>query len=185
MKLRFMLLLLLATHVAFSQNDHFKKGQTDMQLGVGFFSTLNNNIRVLGYDVSSSFKVPPLNLAADFGVSDAVSIGGTIAYAKSSLKYENVDAGSVSHLIVGVRGLYHFDLIPSVDTYGGVLLAYNAASTQPPSWYTDNDYETDNTKGVTYTFLVGGRYRFAKHAGIFLEVGYGVTAINLGLNFKF
>lgn len=40
-------------------------------------------------------------------------------------------------------------------------------------------------KGFTYSLLVGGRYRFTEHIGAFLELGYGVTIINLGLNLKF
>lgn len=78
--------------------------------------------------------------------------------------------------------LYHFELNPKFDTYGGGMLGYNSVREKAePNIQLIG--ETD-TKGFTYTLLVGGRYRFTEHIGAFLELGYGVTVINLGLNIK-
>ena len=169
------LLALIYSITANAQNDNFKKGQTDLQFGIGFLSTLNNTLKNSGFD--TKLTVPPVSATIDHAITDELSIGGTIAYAKTHLNYQDLDLGTVSHFIIGIRGLYHFDVTPSLDTYGGAMLGYNIAKISD---------ENSKTKvgGFAYTFLVGGRYRLAKTVGLFLEVGYGVASVNLGLNIK-
>ena len=39
--------------------------------------------------------------------------------------------------------------------------------------------------GFIWSLNAGIRYRFSEHVGIFAELGYGISILNLGLNFKF
>lgn len=169
------LLALIFSITVNAQNDNFKKGQTDLQLGIGFFTNLNNAFKNEGFD--TKLTVPPVNATIDHAITDEWSIGGTIAYAKTHLNDQGQDIGTVSHLIIGVRGLYHFDVTPSLDTYGGAMLGYNGAK------FSGDSYKI-KASVIAYTFLIGGRYRFSKNAGVFLELGYGVASANLGLNIK-
>lgn len=175
------MLLLFATMTCYSQNTHFTKGQVTLQAGIGFFSTLDNT-GDYGIGVTYPLKVPPVSLVGDVGVTDMMSIGLYVATAKSDVYYQDlsqkVKLGSLSHVIVGARGLYHFSLIEQLDTYGGVMLGYNAITA------TGYDNSTGKSSGLTYTVLAGARYSVAKAFGVFLELGYGVSSINLGLSYK-
>ncbi len=160
-----------------AQNSQFKKGQIDLQFGVGFLSTLNQNLKSGGYSGNSTLTIPPLSVSIDFGISNEISLGGTIAYAKTHQDYEGMALGDVTHFIVGLRGLYHFELLTSLDTYAGGMLGYNVHKISDAS-------SIEKVNGLAYTLLVGGRYRFSKSTGVFLELGYGVASVNVGLNFK-
>ncbi len=168
------LLALIYSITVNAQNDNFKKGQTDLQFGIGFLSTINNALKSDGFD--TKLTVPPVSATIDHAVTDEWSVGGTIAYAKTHLNDPNFNI-DVSHFIIGIRGLYHFDVTPSLDTYGGAMLGYNIAKISDES-------SKVKVGGFAYTFLVGGRYRLAKTVGLFLEVGYGVASVNFGLNIK-
>lgn len=168
---------LLCPSILIAQNSQFKKGQIDLQLGIGFLSTLNQNLKSGGYSASSSLTVPPVSVSTDFGITDEISLGGTLAYAKTHQHYEGMDLGDVSHFIIGLRGLYHFELVTSLDTYAGAMLGYNVHKISDAS-------SIEKVNGLAYTLLVGGRYRFSKSTGVFLELGYGVASVNVGLNFK-
>lgn len=159
-----------------AQNDNFKKGQTDLQFGVGLYSTLNQGLKSID-GTKAKLTVPPVSVSIDYAVNDEFSAGGTIAYAKTHLDYQGTPVYDISHLIIGVRALYHFDLTPSLDTYGGAMLGYDIAKIS-------DEEEIEKVGGFAYTFLVGGRYRLAKTVGVFLEVGYGVASVNFGLNIK-
>ncbi len=171
----FSFLALIYSITVNAQNDNFKKGQTDLQFGIGFLSTLNNTFKNVGFE--TKLTVPPVSATIDHAITDELSIGGTIAYAQTHLNDQGQDIGTVSHLIIVARGLYHFDLTPSLDTYGGAMLGYNIAK------FSDENYK-NKASAFAYTFLVGGRYRLAKTVGLFLELGYGVASVNLGLNIK-
>ncbi len=165
----------LSSLILSAQNDQFRKGQTDIQFGIGFISTLSHDFKNSGFDTKST--IPPVSGSVDFAVSDEISVGGMLAYAKTHLAYEDMDLGNVSHIVVGVRALYHFDLTPALDTYGGAMLGYHGTKVSDES-------ADSKASAFAYTVLVGGRYRFSQNAGLFLEIGYGVSSVTLGLNFR-
>ncbi|MBI3719603.1 MAG: outer membrane beta-barrel protein [Sphingobacteriales bacterium] len=180
-------IIVLAGSVCFGQNSQFKKGQIDINAGIGFITPL---FAISGYDVKT--KTPPISVTADYGITEELSVGLYVATAKDNVYGTLYDLNTgnsfygkqstVSHFLIGGRLLYHFELNPKFDTYGGGMLGYNSVKEKAePNIQLIG--ETD-TKGFTYTLLVGGRYRFAEHIGGFLELGYGVTVINLGLNIK-
>lgn len=184
-RLTITLIIALATSTCFAQNSQFKKGQVDINAGVGFITPL---FTISGYDVKT--QTPPISVTADYGITEELSVGLYVATAKDNVYGTLYDLNTgnsyygkqstVSHFLIGGRLLYHFELSPKFDTYGGGMLGYNSVKEKAePNIQLIG--ETD-IKGFTYTLLVGGRYRFAKNIGGFLELGYGVTVINLGLN---
>lgn len=181
--------LALVAVAACAQNSQFHKGQTDLQLGVGFITSLYSPS---GADVKLQQR--PLSLMGEYAVTNEVSIGGYFANAKNAM-YSNYYSlysngqiieeygkiGSINHILVGARGLYHFDLLPALDSYGGVLLAYDKMKL---SDMIEGATITTDDDDVVYGFFVGARARIQGRLGAFLEVGWNVAAINLGINLK-
>src|SRR5690606_34703958 len=73
------------------------------------------------------------------------------------------------------------------DLYGGLMLGYNIGAYKDKSTRTGNgiteDYSDDyryRLSYVTWSTYVGGRYLFTERLGAYLEVGYGVSYLNLG-----
>lgn len=101
----------------------------------------------------------------------------------------------LSNTVVGVRGAIHLnELLESsqFDVYGGVMLGYNIGSYKDKTTrayngitedYSDNYHYKLNF--VTWSTFVGGRYLFSDHFGAYLELGYGLSYLNLGLTAKF
>lgn len=173
----FTFLALICSIAVNAQNDNFKKGQSDLQFGLGLLSTLNQDLK--GIDgTKAKLTVPPVSVSVDYALTDEWSVGGTIAYAKTHLDYQGSSLVDVSNFIVGIRGLYHLFIISSLDTYGGAMLGYNIAKVSDQS-------SNIKVNGLAYTLLVGGRYRLSKNTGLFLELGYGIASVNFGLNIKF
>lgn len=156
------------------------EGQSDINLGIGFVT--------FGMDGETSF--PPLSLSYEYAINDNVSVGGIVAYTASTWEpfgsfMPDAPTAELSAFIVGARGSYHKELIDDVDTYLGVFLGYNSVSA---AW-TDDDPNTMlpalEVGGVTYGAYAGARYHFTDNLGAFLEVGYGISAVNIGLTAKF
>jgi energy-converting hydrogenase Eha subunit B len=192
-------LVFVGTHV---NAQSFQKGQVDLNLGLGIGNT------VIG--PGSSGVLPPVSASLEFGITNDISIGGYLGFTKASyLYYGNdwcgngpgnghgnyynyTDTYTWTYLIAGVRGAYHFGRfikIDKLDVYAGLMLGNDFASSN----YSTNSvcpdhvrYNYNNTYGGFVFALYGGaRYRFTNHFGVFGELGYGVTYLNVGLNFKF
>jgi hypothetical protein len=171
------------------RSQQFKKGQTDINVGVGFITPF---FELESHDIRT--KRPPLIITLDNGITDKISVGGYIGTAKSDVYgtiywtngttiYSTYEKQStLRHFILGGRLLYHFDVSLNFDVYGGGMLGYNIVTEKAEP----NIELIGNNKinGFTYSILGGGRYRFSKYAGAFAELGYGITVFNLGLNIK-
>jgi hypothetical protein len=74
-------------------------------------------------------------------------------------------------------------LVNKLDTYTGLLLGFNIASSKWTGTGTETTHASSG--GVAYAWFVGGRYYFTdKFAGM-LELGYGITYLNIGVALKF
>jgi hypothetical protein len=181
-------LLLLLLVVFFSlaqlvaQESTFSKGDKVLNLGFGLGSTLYSG----SYYKS---QIPPLSASVEVGVVDnvlekgVIGIGGYLGY--SSYKYEYLGWGwKYSNIIIGARGLFHYPLVNKLDTYTGLLLGYNVASSK--EFGTSFGYNYNATSGgVVYAWFVGARYYFKDTFGVMAELGYGITYLNLGVSLKF
>lgn len=171
---------------AFCQPEPFKKGQTDIQIGAGFITPF---FELDYYDVRT--KTPPVILTIDHGITDQLSVGGYFATARSdvygTIYWSNGTSSfskqsTLTHIIIGGRLLYHFVVSPTIDLYGGGMIGYNLVREKAePNIELIGKTEL---QGLTYSILGGGRYRFTPNIGVFTEIGYGVTVVNIGLNLK-
>jgi hypothetical protein len=179
----FLYLIFLLPTCTFSQTSQFEAGQSDFNLGIGFVSTIKAALEADGFQVQTA--TPPISLTADFATGDHFALGGYVGIAKENLTYTQYDywgyystvTGSISHFILGIRGTYHFEISSDFDAYAGLMLGYN-------SFKAHIENIPVNISGFTYNLLVGGRYHFSQNFGAFMELGYGVTVVNLGITLK-
>lgn len=158
--------------VAFGYAQH-EQGQINANIGVGIGSSFS----------AGSLSLPPLSLSVDYGYSDQISIGGYIGYVSSKEDFAVLNySWKYTYMVVGVRGAYHMDLVDGIDTYGGLLLGYNIASVKYEGSLTG--IPEPKVGGIAYAAFVGGRYHFNEKLGVFAELGYGITFLNLGLTLK-
>ncbi len=156
----------------------FSKGTSAVNVGVGIGSYL------------SDLSIPPLSVSLDYGVADnlingnngSISLGGYIGYTASSSTYFG-SKFNASYTILGARGAFHYQFIPKLDTYAGLMLGYNIASS---SW-SGVEYNThaSASSGVALGGYFGARYFFTENIGAFAELGYSIAYLNLGATFKF
>jgi hypothetical protein len=197
--------IILAVLVCLSistQAQSYKQGQIDFNVGMGLGNTFMH-ARSYGYGYGYSYRsIPTFNASGEYAVTNAIGVGGYLAY--TSLKqtytsswyhsngnyYAYTDQFKWSFFIIGARAAYHFDefiKIDKLDVYSGLMLGYNIARVT----YTSSDasrngiaYYGSSYGGLAWSLFAGARYRFTDKIGAFVELGYGVTVLNLGLNIK-
>ena len=153
----------------------FKKNDVAMNMGIGFNNTLTMNFNTI---------VPPISVSVEYGIVDnpfdeengSIGVGGYLGYTSYGYKNNSLTA---NYTILAARGSYHYQFFPKLDTYAGLLLGLAFRS----GALFENE-NTNNTK-LAYGIFVGGRYMFHENIGAFAEIGWGVSAINIGLSLKF
>lgn len=196
------ILSLLVFATVATQAQSFQKGQFDVNVGMGLGNTFLGYSRFVGAGYSAQ-RMPVINASGEYGITDAVSIGGYLGY--TSFKYTwtyndyhsstgwgtYVDTYKWSFFILGARGSYHFGQfikIDNLDCYAGLMTGYNIAhgsySTTDP-YHVTGYYVSSGFGGFAYSVYGGARYRFTDKIGVYGELGYGITVLNLGLNIKF
>lgn len=130
------------------------------------------------YDGHSS-GVFTLSGAYDYGLAgylwddnSALTLGGYLS--ASSWKYSN-------SVTFGPRLGLHYHFIPQLDTYVSLILAYSHMT-----WR--DEYKTQkhsSAGGFDWGGHLGVRYMFQPTIGMFAEVGYGISLLNIGVSFKF
>lgn len=154
------------------QAQQFQQGQMDLNVGVGLVPTFGTG------DVGI-----PLSVSLDYGFNDQISLGGYVGYAGSNDNFPFLGKVSYTYLIFGARGAYHFELTENLDTYAGLLLGYNIASVSVEN-SSPGMPEPDAAGGFAYSLFAGARYHFSEKIGVFGEIGYGISVLNLGLTVK-
>jgi hypothetical protein len=132
---------------------------------------------------------PPLAGSFEVGVKDDVlekgslGLGGGIGYTGYKWDYSGSYGWKYSNFIIGARGYFHYPLVAKLDTYTGITLGYNIASS---SYYgTGTPYDdTSSYGGFVWAWFVGGRYYFNEKVAGLLELGYGVSYLTIGVAFK-
>jgi hypothetical protein len=100
-----------------------------------------------------------------------------------------------SNTIIGLRGSWHYNEwhgMDELDVYGGLMLGYNIGSYRNRSTRTINGVTSDYDYGysgsisfATFSTYLGARYYFTEKIGAYLEFGYGIAYLNLGLAARF
>ncbi|MBI3511297.1 MAG: hypothetical protein HY064_11580 [Bacteroidetes bacterium] len=176
----------------------FLKGQKDINLGIG----IGNNI-VRG---GGTHLLPPISFSFDYGITGAISVGGYLGVTGASYIYsawENCGNGNGNgqyytdtykwhYDIYGIRGAYHFAQfikMDKLDAYGGIMLGYDYAHYRYTTTSTCPGhvgyYGSITYGGAVFSAYAGARYRFTDKIGAFAELGYGISYLTIGVNFKF
>jgi Outer membrane protein beta-barrel domain len=185
MKKQFLLFLLFvaigAGTMAQQSSSAFSKGDNLLNAGIGLGSPF------FGAGYTSAFPFNP-GVSYERGITDAISVGGQISYARS--KYSYAIYGSdyyfkESALYVGARGAYHFnellDLDSKFDVYGGATAGYVIVSVN------DNAGHVGSAASAPgYGIFAGGKYFFRPNTSVYAELGYqSLSFLNVGISFKF
>ena len=185
-KLTLGIFLAVLTTSLMAQDPMFSQGDKVLNLGIGFGSTL----------YSGSFyhtSVPALSASYEVGVKDGVldvgsiGVGGYVGYSafKSTYDYGLGTYGwKISNIIIGARGVFHYPLVDKLDTYTGLMLGFRIVSDK---YYGSSTYDfnySGSTSGVQFSWFAGGRYYFSDNLAGLLEIGYGISYINLGIALK-
>lgn len=179
----FMLAAIFASLNLAAQDPIFNQGDKVLNLGIGLGSTLYSG----SYYKS---QVPPISVSLEIGVVEDVLEKGSIGVGPylgySSYKYQYQDWGwKYSNIIIGVRGSFHYPFVDKLDTYAGILLGYNIASSKEfgitiPGW--DYSYSAG---GVVYSGFIGARYYIKDSFALMAELGYGIAYLTLGVALNF
>lgn len=160
-----------------AQESTFVKGDKVLNLGIGLGSTY--------YSSYYSSSIPALSASFEVGVADnifekgVIGVGGYIGYSAS--KYANY--WKTSNIVVGARGTFHYPLVNKLDTYTGLLLGYNIASTKYYDSYLGGFNASSSS--IASAWFVGARYYFSESFAGMAELGYGVSYLTLGVSLKF
>jgi hypothetical protein len=168
----------IAINSAFAQG-HFELGSNVIGVGIG----LGSSYGISGYGSTES---PAINLQYENGTWDIggpgiLSLGGYVAYKSYSYDYLGYSWNS-HYTIIGVRSAYHYNGIKSdkFDVYAGLMLGYRTIS------YSDNNYlGSASASDIILSAFIGGRYYFNENFAGFVELGNGISIMNLGLAYKF
>ena len=176
------LVVLFSLTQLIAQEPTFIKGDKVLNLGIG----LGNALYSGSYYKS---QIPPVSASFEMGVVDnilekgVIGVGGYLGF--SSSKYDYMGWGwKYTNIIVGARGNFHYPLVDKLDTYTGLLLGYNIASSKEFGTSTGYNYNA-STGGVIWAWFVGARYYFSDNFGVMAELGYGISYLNLGVSLKF
>ncbi|MFI5219542.1 MAG: hypothetical protein ACHQNT_08635 [Bacteroidia bacterium] len=119
-----------------------------------------------------------------------IGLGAFLGY--KSLAYKSSDPYYVydyewTYLIIGMRGSYHYEFTPNLDTYAGLLLSYNSESLTDQSYSNGYPYaySGDSDSGIGLSLYLGARYYFSDQWAAFAELGYGIATLQLGAVYKF
>ncbi len=163
-----------------AQESMFKPGDKLISLGIGFGTSLYSGSYY-------SRGVPPVSLSFEMPIIEVfeggvIGVGGWLGY--TSYKYDYLGWGyKYSNIIIGAMGAFHYTPLDKLDTYAGFGLGYNIASSDEFGVNTGWDYSY-SSGGVVYAFMVGARYYFVENFAVFLQAGYGVSYLTIGVSIK-
>jgi hypothetical protein len=190
MKTKHLLLLLALFSVPFLGNAQpFASGDKAINLGLGLGSV---GYRGAGYKTS----LPPVSVSFEYGIMEAgpgvIGVGGYLGISAYKWDYgvTGYDLGwKYTNFLLGARGSYHYSFVDKLDTYAGLMLGYRIVSaketgTWPATWPAGVDLSAKGSSFLWSTY-VGARYYFANSFAAMMELGYGVSWINIGMAFKF
>jgi hypothetical protein len=158
------LTVLSATHA----QDIFRKGTQIVNAGIGLGSSIPIEVSYERSILDGLIK----------GNNGAIGVGAYLGYygeSESDWRYR--------HYVLGARGAFHYQFIPKLDTYGGLMIGYNIATVK---WTGEGEsVGTASGSALGYSLFVGGRYFFKPNLGVYGELGYGIAYLSVGVTLKF
>lgn len=166
-----------------SQAQEVKQGDKILNLGIGLGSALYSG----SYYKSS---VPPISASLEVVVKDdlfdgkgALGVGGYLGYSAYKWEY-NAWGYKYTNIILGPRGYLHYNFMEKLDTYAGLLIGYNVVSSKEFGNRGSQVYSSSSS-GLIWSGFIGGRYFFNDKLAGMLELGSGITYLNIGIAVKF
>lgn len=157
-------------------------GKHDMTISAGI--GLGNSIKL-----GSIAIIPPIFGSFEYCIMDnlfdrysSIGVGGVLGFARSKDVYRHYIL-KTNGVVIGAKGVFHYNPVKNLDTYAALTLGGCIASTR----------ETDVTPGVNpyypyggfFTdFNVGARYYFTPVFAAFAEFGFGMGYFNMGVTFS-
>lgn len=159
--------LLVAIMVNSYGQSEFGKGTKVFQAGVG-----------LGGSIGL-----PITAGLEYGIDENIGIGPTVGYASKNYSWFVNNKYTVTSMLVGMKGNYHFYKKDNIDGYAGLLLGYNITRVNWPSSWTG---VKPTYGGFVRSIQVGGRYYVNKSTGVFAELGWSnISFATVGIALKF
>lgn len=147
------------------------------------------------YYRGASMVVPPLFVAAEYGITDRIGVGGILGYTTSRWVYRAGPYRTTYHfsnVLIGARGAYHLYQDRQWDTYGGAMLGLSVGSArattlQDGASLPETQYNAPEVKAsrLALGLFIGARYYFKPQWAAFAELGYNVGILSGGIAYKF
>jgi hypothetical protein len=164
-----------------AQNLSFDKGNHVLNVGIGL-----GNAR---YSSGATSSIPPISASYEVGVVNnvfdkaSIGVGGYLGYTSAKWDFGGGYSVKSSDFIIGVRGALHYPLVDKLDTYAGLMIAYDINS-----WTTTGTYfagaSSSSYGGIFVPGFIGARYFFSEKFAGFAELGWGIAYLNLGVAIK-
>ena len=130
----------------------------------------------------------PIGLSVEVAGKNNFSVGGSIDYFRYNNGYYS---SGYTFIYAGARASYHLGEALNVqnnsfDPYVGATLGFRHAGYSDSYGYSYYDgYSSSYNSGLFIGIHAGARFLFSPKVGAFAELGYGVSALKLGLTAKF
>ena len=183
-------LLMVSANLITAQSTEIKSGDLQLSAGIGLIPTYAAD--------GGHINVPPLSAKLTYQVSEKFSLGAYAAFSSTTSQQLNYPDGSSrvfdsKQLMVGARAAAHINRFKNWDIYGGLMLGYSMPTVDQEVFYPgENDrddlqpsFSRPAKDKLLYSGFVGATYFFSPKLGAYGEVGYGISLINLGINYKF
>jgi hypothetical protein len=182
-----LIVCLIAAH-SFAQTS-FAKGDNVVGFGIGVGGNLYS-----GYHYSNIKRIPAITASYEHCIvgslwdnKSSLGVGGIVGYTSAKWDDKSKEWGwKVSHTIIGARCALHYSFLPQLDTYFGLTVGFDAVSwTWTGKYDKSGGYSRGGSSGFAWSSYLGARYYFTDAVGAFAEIGYGFSALNLGVALKF
>ena len=176
-----------------AQNSVFKKGNFNASVGIGLLPTY--------FADKAKVNVLPLSTRIGYNFTDNFNLSLYAGFSSYTSRLSEDFDGNLRQydndfLSIGLRGELHAAKTEKWDIYGGFMIGYNKAFVNETIFNPDDmespiDAPTDRPttfkpqgSKVLFSGFIGATYFVKPKLGIFGELGYGVSLVNLGVTFK-
>jgi hypothetical protein len=182
LKLSIAFSILLITVSLSSNAQQFRKGDKDLNLGVGFGATWYSG------DYWRT-TLPPLSVSFDYGLRDdlgpgVIGIGGYMGYSGYKTTWYGADYGwKYTSFLIGAMGTYHMTFTDNLDTYAGLILCFRT-ETHKEFGNLPAGIPAPTNSGLAGSLFAGAKYYFTDNFAVKGELGFGITWLTIGVSFK-
>ena len=175
----------LSLSVVHAQESMFNLGDNVVSLGIGFGSSLYSGVYY-------SSGVPPISIAFEHGIVEdvlekgVIGVGGALGYTSYKYRYDYFGGTwgwNYSTFYFGALGSFHYPLLDKLDTYAGIGLGYRILTTNEYGDIPGTEF-SGASGGFQFAAYIGGRYYFTDQFAAFLQFGYSIAYVNLGISIK-